>query len=488
MKSKEEKFIHSCLALLGNNAVLTEKEQKKTYLTDWRKRYTGKACCVLLPENTKQVADIVKLAREYCISLVPQGGNTGLSGGATPSEKGNQALLSLKRLGNIRYIDSVNQTIAVDSGCILTDVQKFAEKNNLYFPLALGSEGSCTIGGNLATNAGGVNVLHYGNARSLCLGLEVVLSSGEIWDGMKQLHKDNSGYALKEIFIGSEGTLGVITGAVLKLFPKPLCFNAFIALNSFEASLYLIKLLRSQICTPLTGFEIISNAAIQVVTQHYPSYVSILEPGFSSSSDAPYFALIECVIGKMGDMEKTIAENKQNIIKCLSDTSEKGLLKEAWIAQNNQQAENFWKIRESIPLAQAKNGLNVKHDISLPISMIQAFLKNVTQRLSKTHPQARIIHFGHLGDGNLHFNVSAPSDSDACEFLKKEEKLINQCVYEEVSKCHGSFSAEHGIGQFKTDLLVKYKSSSEINLMKKLKQAWDPDELFNPGKLQLNKD
>lgn len=479
----EKKFISFCSSLLGENAVLVSDQDKLPYLTDWRKRYIGEACCVLFPQTVNEVSTVVKYAQEHGIALVPQGGNTGLSGGAVPFGKTNEAILNLKKLSRFRYFDQINQTVTVDSGCVLSDIQEFAKKNGLFFPLSLGSEGSCTIGGNLATNAGGVNVIHYGNTRSLCLGLEVVLASGKIWNGMRQLHKDNSGYALKEIFIGSEGKLGVITGAVLKLFPKPTCLTAFVALPSFQSALHIMNRLRSEICTPLTAFELISNNAIQVVQQHYNHYLNVLEPKLTSCIDVPYFALIECIVGKIGDSEKKTNKNKENIFECLIEMYESKVIQEVWIAQNDHQAKNLWHIRESIPLAQAKNGLNVKHDISLPISMIGKFVKNISRQLSITHPGSKIIHFGHLGDGNLHFNVAAPENIEASTFLKQEESSINHYVYEEVDRCRGSFSAEHGIGQLKTNLMMKYKSPEEIDLMKKLKFAWDPNNLFNPGKL-----
>ncbi|WP_374336824.1 FAD-binding oxidoreductase [Leeia sp.] len=451
---------------IGDAHVLTAPQTIQPYLTDWRKRYRGKALAVLRPASTAEVAAIVRLCHDAGVSMVPQGGNTSLCGASVPDTRGDAVVISLSRLRQIRQVDPVNQTLTAEAGCTLVEVQVAAAQQQRLFPLSLASEGSCQIGGNLSTNAGGVQVLRYGNMRELTLGLEVVLPDGQIWDGLRGLRKDNTGYDLKHCFIGAEGTLGIITAATLKLFPRPQqqC-TAWVALNGPEDALQLLGQLQQRFSDRLTAFELVSDVCLQLVTQHIPGSRSPLE------APSPWYALLELSDGApddrlAGDLLATLAESP---------------VQDAAIAQSEQQARALWLLRESISEAQRLDGPSIKHDIALPVSAIPAFLQDTAALLQHAFPGVRLQVFGHLGDGNLHYNLShtRPGNVD----LFDDEAQANRIVYDQVAHYRGSISAEHGIGQLKRDTLPHYKSALELQLMLQLKASLDPKGLMNPGKV-----
>lgn len=439
---------------------------------DWRRRARGKALAVVRPGSTREVAQVVRACAEARVPIIPQGGNTGLVGGSTPDASGTQVVLSLTRMAQVRHIDKANLTMAVDAGCVLQNLQQAAEAAGLLLPLSLAAEGSCTIGGNLATNAGGTQVLRYGNARDLCLGLEVVTAQGEIWDGLSGLRKDNTGYDLRHLFVGSEGTLGIITGATLKLFPQPAStLTAWAAVPSLQDAVAFLGLAQRHLGASLTGFEVMGQFALSLVARHFgqmrvPLYQSM-----------PY-----CVLLENADSESELHARSQ-FERLLEMALEDGLVADAVVAENLQQAHQLWHIREAIPLAQAEEGPNIKHDISLPVSRIPQFCEETAALLQRQIPGVRLVNFGHLGDGNLHYNVQAPEGGDPAAFLREHEEQVNAIVYDQVHAHAGSISAEHGIGAFKVDKLPGYKSPVALALMRSIKQALDPGNLLNPGRV-----
>ncbi len=465
-------FVDACRQAIGAPFVLTDPLATAPFLTDWRRRYHGAACAVLRPANTEEVAALVKLAVAHRVPLVPQGGNTGLAGGATPDTSGGQAVLSLTRLKRIRNLDPENNTLTVEAGAILADIQARATEVDRLFALSLAAEGSCTIGGNLATNAGGTAVLRYGNAREQCLGIEVVTPQGDIWNGLRGLRKDNSGYDLRDLFIGSEGTLGVITCATLKLQPRPAAtLTALAALASPRAAVALLALAQQAAGPLLTGFELISEACIKLVGKHYPQLRYPFHP------TPPQTVLLECSDHESEAHARVLFET------LLEDACAAGIIMTAAVAENLAQSQTFWALREHIPLTQAAEGLNIKHDIALPISSIAHFIEETDAAIQQVAPGARMITFGHLGDGNLHYNVQMPKGGDAQSFLATCQSPINRIVYDNVHRRQGSVSAEHGLGQLKIDDALRYKSDVEIQLMRTLKAALDPLNLMNPGKV-----
>lgn len=457
--------------IIDKQHVLSCEQEMAPYLVDWRQRYRGHALAVVRPASTTEVSAVVKFCIEKKISIVPQGGNTSLCGGATPDHSGKQLILSLGRLNHIRSIDTTNQTITVEAGCILQDVQEAAAKANRYFPVSLGAQGSCTIGGNLSTNAGGTAVLRYGSMREQCLGLEVVTAQGEIWHGLRGLRKDNTGYDLRDLFIGAEGTLGIITAAVLKLSAKPTAVvTALIGLDDIPAVLALLTFMQEHAGPMLSAFELISNDCLHLVTAQYPQFT------YPFSKKHAQAVLLE-LSGQ--DSEEHI---RQTLESLLTVADQKNIVREVLVAQSLAQSMQFWHLREHIPLAQAQMGKNIKHDISLPRSHLESFFKNAERALIATYPDCRIFSFGHLGDGNIHYNVAPPIGVTDTAFLL-EEAAINQIVYQCVSDCGGSVSAEHGIGQLKRELLAQHKSPIELALMRRIKQALDPLNIMNPGKV-----
>ena len=465
-------FLEQLHQIIEKKYILVEDADKAPYLTDWRKRYTGKALAVVLPKTAQEVAQIVQLCASNHIAMVPQGGHTGFCGGATPDDSGKQIVLNLKRMNTIREIDVANQTITVEAGCILQAIQEKAAAQDFLFPLSLGAEGSCMIGGNLATNAGGTNVLRYGNTRDLCLGLEVVTAKGEIWNGLKGLRKDNTGYDLRDLFIGSEGTLGIITAAVMKLYPLPISqWTTLVAANSVAYTIALLNLFQKRATSLLTGFEMMTQESLELNEMHFPQMANPLK------GNPPYTVLIE-----LSDHESE-AHVRQLLETILEDAFEAGLITDAVIANNLAQANTFWHMREHITLAQAEEGANLKHDITIPLSALESFIKETDALVRAQYPGVRIINFGHLGDGNLHYNIAPPVGVDHKAFNLANEKPIHELVYAQVERCHGSISAEHGVGQLKLEGLRAHKGEVAHELMKTLKRALDPQNILTPDKV-----
>jgi FAD/FMN-containing dehydrogenase len=438
---------------------------------DWRRRWRGRALAVVRPGSTAEVAAVVRAAAAAGVAIVPQGGNTGLVGGGVPDGSGTQLLLSLTRLNRVRGIDSDNLTLSAEAGCVLQAAQRAAAARGLLLPLSLAAEGSCTIGGVLATNAGGTQVLRWGNARALCLGLEVVTADGEVWDGLAGLRKDNTGYDLRDLFIGSEGTLGIITAATLALQPQPAASTTALASCATLAQcVALLGLARRRLGSGLTGFEVMNRLSLDLVARHFPALPQPL-PG------AAWTVLLE-----QSD-HASEASARTRFERLLEGALEDGVADDAVVAESLAQSQALWHLRESIPLAQAQEGVNVKHDIALPVSAIAGFVQATDAALQRAYPGVRLVDFGHLGDGNLHYNVQAPEGADAAAFLAVHEAAINKRVYDAVLARGGSFSAEHGIGALKRDELAARKSPVALALMRRIKRALDPDNRMNPGRV-----
>jgi FAD/FMN-containing dehydrogenase len=455
---------------VGEAHVLTDGDLS-AYTHDWRKRHHGQALAVVLPGCTEEVATVVKACAAAGVSIVPQGGNTGLVVGGVPDTTGQQVLLSLKRMHQVRAIDAANLTITVDAGCVLQAAQEAAAAQGFWLPLSLAAEGSCTIGGNLATNAGGTQVLRFGNTRELCLGLEVVTAQGDIWNGLTGLRKDNTGYDLRHLMIGSEGTLGIITAATLKLVHQPAAhWTAWAAVNTVDDAVRLLNLAQQRLGPNLTGYEMMGRFALQLVSQHFEQ----LRVPFA---DSPYGVLLES-----SDFESEDHARAQ-FDALLEAALEAQLITDAVVAESMQQAKGLWHIRESIPLAQAQEGLNIKHDISVPVSQIPAFVAATDAALVAAIAGVRLVNFGHLGDGNLHYNVQCPEGADGAAFLDQEEARINALVFDAVTRHGGSISAEHGVGSLKAHALPHYKSPVALGLMRSIKAALDPHNLLNPGRV-----
>ncbi|MDP5008927.1 MAG: FAD-binding oxidoreductase [Glaciimonas sp.] len=464
-------FLTACMHAIGKAYVLTSDADKAAYLTDQRQRVTGLAIAVIKPDNTEEVAAVIKLCNQFKVPVVPQGGNTGLVYGSVPDNSGNAIVLSLTRLNRIRAVDTINQTMTVEAGCILQNAQEAAQAVDRLLPLSLAAEGSCTIGGNLATNAGGTAVLRYGNARELCLGLEVVTAQGDIMHGLRSLRKDNTGYDLRDLFIGAEGTLGIITAAVIKIFPQPKAqLTALVALQTPNAALQLLTSAQSACGSALTGFELMSDLCLQLVSKHMPHLI------FPFAEHHPHYVLLE-----LSDSESS-AHASAMLETVLEQALEQNICQDAVLASSTAQSKMLWKLRESISPAQAMEGKNIKHDVSLPISRIGEFISSADAQLQQHFPGCRNVTFGHLGDGNLHYNVS-PRIGQTSEELLTQQEQINRIVHDCVAAFDGSISAEHGIGTLKRDELLRYKSQIEIALMKRIKQALDPLNLMNPGKV-----
>ena len=465
-------------AIVGSAHVLTEGDLS-AWTQDWRKRTSGKALAVVRPACTDEVARVVKACAEFLtqhpdsgLSVVPQGGNTGLVVGSTPDESGRQIVLSLQRLNAVRNIDAANLTMTVEAGCILQTVQEQAQAAGFWFPLSLAAEGSCTIGGNLGTNAGGTQVLRFGNTRDLCLGLEVVTPQGEVWQVLSGLRKDNTGYDLKNLYIGAEGTLGIITAATLKLYPSPKAqLTAWAAVPSMEAAVRLLGMAHQHLGASLTGFELMGQFALSLVAKHFSN---LRVPLYRSSAF--------CVLLENADAESE-AHARAQLEGLLEAALEAGCVTDAVVAENLTQAQSLWQIRESIPLAQAQEGLNIKHDISVPVSAMATFVAGTDALLAQAIPHVRLVNFGHLGDGNLHYNVQAPEGQDAAVFLREQEVHVNRIVFDAVQAHGGSISAEHGVGSLKVDHLTHYKSPVALHTMRAIKQALDPQNLLNPGRV-----
>ena len=470
-------LLQTLQTIVGPAHVLIESDSNDLvqYVRDWRGRERGVALAVVRPNSTEQVAAVVKAcAATPGASIVPQGGNTGMVVGSTPDASGTQIVLSLQRMSSVRKLDAGNGTITLDAGCVLQNVQQACFDAGYLFPLSLGSQGSCTIGGNLGTNAGGTQVVRFGNMRELCLGLEVVTAQGEIWSGLSGLRKDNTGYDLRDLFIGSEGTLGIITAATMKMYPLPAAkLTAFAAVPSMDAAVTLLGLAHKYLNAGLTGFEVMGQFALSLVGKHFPQQ----RVPFLGMDGAPY-----CVVLENSDHESE-AHAREQFERLLEAAMEEGCVLDAVVAENMTQAKQLWHIRESIPLAQAQEGLNIKHDISIPVSSIPEFVLVTDTKLEQSFPGARLVNYGHLGDGNLHYNVQAPESADQVAFLETQEPGVNALVFDMVMQFQGSISAEHGIGSLKVEKLPDYKSPVAIELMRTIKRALDPQNIMNPGRV-----
>lgn len=457
--------------ILGPDGVLQDAAVIAPYLMDWRRLYHGDAAAVLRPRNVAEVSQIVRLCAEASIGIVPQGGNTGLVGGATPSPTGTEIVLSLARMNRIRSIDAGNFTATVEAGAILQQVQEAAAAADRLFPLSLGAEGQCQIGGNISTNAGGIAVLRYGNMRDLVLGLEVVLPSGEIWNGLRALRKDNTGYDLKQLFIGAEGTLGVVTAAVLKLFPKPVeTATAFAAVPDPGRALALLAECRAASGDNVTSFEILPRFAIELALKHVPGSVDPLQ------APSPWYVLIEMTASAAGAGLRSALEI------ALEASLGSGLITDATIAESETAARRLWHLREAVVEGQRLEGASIKHDIAVPIAAVARFLDEATREMVAAMPGVRPVPFGHLGDGNIHFNLMQPVDMAGETFLERG-KALTRLVHDRVASLAGSISAEHGLGQLRRGEIARYKSPIELELMRRIKTALDPRGIMNPGKV-----
>lgn len=454
--------------------VLDDADALAPHLTDYRKRWTGRTLALAQPDSTEDVAKLVNWCRERRVAIYPQGGNTGLVGGSVPDGGGHSIVLSLARMSAILDVDRYNNTLTAQAGAVLANVQEAAAQADRLFPLSLGAEGSCTLGGNLATNAGGIQVLRYGNARDLCLGLEVVTPDGQIWNGLRGLRKDNTGYDLKQLFIGAEGTLGIITAATVKLYPRPAAqMTAFAAVPDPQSAVQLLSLAQSYLSASLTAFELISGPAVELVLQHTPGARSPVP------AKAPYYVLLES-----SDAESA-AHATERFEALMEAAFEAGIVTDAAIASTLAQSASFWQIRHHLPEAQSIDGENIKHDISLPISRIGEFIDAAQTAVHRVLPNARIFVFGHVGDGNLHYNVSTPPGADASAYqaMRNSEKAVSGAVYDVVARMNGSISAEHGVGQLRVGSIGRYKPANEMAMMTSIKRLFDPLGLFNPGRV-----
>ena len=461
-------FLDALAAVVGERHILTDAGATAAYFSDWRKHYRAAAECVARPADADQVAAIVRLCAREGVAVVPQGGNTGLAGGSVPTGARREIVLSLARLSRIRALDALDDTVIAEAGCVLAQVQQAALDAGRYFPLSLAAEGSCQIGGVLSTNAGGVNVLRYGNAREQVLGLEVVLPDGSIWHGLRSLRKDNTGYDLKQLFLGAEGTLGVITAAVLRLRPKPSASaTAWIALDSPAAAVQLLAQLRERVGERISAFELVSRRCLEAVMAHAPGTLDPL------GAPQPWYVLAE--LEDSGSFESLQAR----LEAALADGAERGALRDAAIAASEAQAAALWRIRETIPEAQFAN---VKHDVAVAVSRIPALVEQVEGALAAAFPGAQSFIFGHVGDGNLHYNIGM-ADAAATAALIARREQVNRVVYDAVASLGGSISAEHGIGQLKREDLRQRKAPLELELMRAIKRAFDPQGLMNPGKV-----
>ena len=464
-------FLEACRAIVGAPHVVSGALDMAPFLTDWRGRFTGAAMAVLRPGSTAELAELVKQCNRFNVPMVPQGGNTGLVLGSVPDASGDAVVLSTTRLNRIRAIDRLNNTMTVEAGCILQNLQSAAADAGRLFPLSLAAEGSCTIGGNLSTNAGGTAVLRYGNTRDLCLGLEVVTANGEIWNGLRGLRKDNTGYDLRDLYIGAEGTLGIITAAVMKLFAQPAAeLTALLTLASPQQALLLLALAQQRCGAALTGFELMSAFCLHLVTRHFPQMRIPID------GSAPQYVLLQLSDSESSQHASALLES------LIGSAIEAGLIGDAVVASSIAQSRAIWALREHIPLAQAAEGKNIKHDVSLPISAIGDFIELTDRLLQAQFPGCRMVCFGHLGDGNLHYNVSPPPGMDDRLFLEQQE-AVSRVVHDSVHGFGGSISAEHGLGALKRDDILRYKSPVEMTLMRTIKRALDPLNLMNPGKV-----
>ena len=453
--------------IVGPKGLTTDPDVLQPHLVEWRGAYEGRAQALVSPATTAEVAGVVETCSRAGTAIVPQGGNTGLCGGAVPDESGEQVILSLQRMDRIRNVDPENFSIEVDAGCVLAAVQEAARLAGRFFPLSLSAEGTCQIGGNLSTNAGGINVGRYGTARNLVLGLEVVLASGEVMSSLRSLRKDTAGYDLKQLFIGSEGTLGIITAATLRLFPDPgELSTALVGLSSPGAAVELLGTLRSRLDDRIESFELVSQRVLDLVVEHIPDTSLPFGDGY------PWYVLTDTALRGDGRL----------LEEALMEEAEDGRILDAIVAKNSGEAGRLWRLRHSIAEAERQEGKALKHDISVPLSNMQRFLERGDELLAELRPDLELIAFGHVGDGNLHYNVVLPRNLPEEEW-QTEGRRITGALYDLVDELGGSFSAEHGVGQAKKAWLAEYRAGTELELMKTLKNTLDPANILNPGKL-----
>jgi FAD/FMN-containing dehydrogenase len=459
-------------AVVGPQGLVTGTADLAPYVNDWRGIYRGTAAAVVRPANVPETSAVVKLCAETRTPIVPQGGNTGMCGASVPHANGNEIVLTCSRMNRVLEVDALNNTMTVEAGCVLANIQQAAAEADRLFPLSLGAEGSCQIGGNLSTNAGGVNVLRYGNTRDLVLGLEVVLPDGRIWNGMRSLRKDNTGYDLKQLFIGAEGTLGIITGAVLKLFPRPAATAVtWTAVPHPEAALEFLALLRRHCGNRVSGFELLSRNCLDLVLRHIPGARDPL------SQPHEWYVLAELSDSQSGE------RLRHELERALGSAIEKTFVTDAVVSESEAQSRALWKLRETIPeAARGEAGMLYRHDIAVAVSRIPTFIREARAALLARFPGANIICFGHVGDGNLHYNTFVPG-RDRADAAAREANDVTTLVYDVVQRYEGSFSAEHGIGLAKLQDMIRYKSAVEMSLMATVKRALDPHNLMNPGKV-----
>jgi D-lactate dehydrogenase (cytochrome) len=468
-----DEFVARMISAIGKNGVIADENDMAPYLSEWRGVHKDRVRAVLVarPASTDEVVKVVRLCAEAGFAVVPQGGNTGLVQGALADGTGRSVVLSLSRMNAIRSIDPLNYSMVVEAGVILSTIQTAAEEAGCFFPLSLGAEGSCQIGGNISTNAGGTGVLRYGNTRALVLGLEVVLPDGSVWDGLRALKKDNTGYDLKQIFIGAEGTLGIVTAAVLKLFPKPKDVQtSFCALADLESALKLLARARQRTGDKVSAFELLPRQGLDIACAHLPGVVDPLPGG------GDWYALIEISSSHQGDALKEELEG------VLEEAAEAGEITDAVIANSLEQRAGLWRIREELPLAIRKTGESLHHDIAVATSQVPEMIRRVKAALEIAMPGIRPVPFGHVGDGNIHFSLIGPAN-DTSRALTARRDELTRIVFDNVVKLQGSFSAEHGIGGSKLAEMIRYKSPVELTLMRQLKSALDPRNIMNPGKV-----
>lgn len=457
--------------LLGPRGILTNPKDTESYDTDWREIFHGKSLAVIRPANTEEVAKAVYLCAKHNVAIVPQGGNTSLVGGATPSADGSQIVLNLSRLKQIRSIDPIDRTMIIESGVTLEEAQNAAKQAGLYLPIVISSQGSAQIGGIIATNAGGNNTLRYGNTREFVLGLEIVTADGHILHNLRRLRKDNTGYALRQLFIGSEGTLGIITAAVLQLHPQPHSIEvAFCALPDLDKALELLNLFHNHNPAALQAFEFISQTGMDLVCSQFDDIQFPLE------NKGPVYILVELALPDKGNGLRQLLES------VLEQAFEKEIVIDAIIAESETQRQKLWRLREEQSESQKRAGANIKNDVSVPISHIPELIKRATSACERICPGIRVAPFGHLGDGNIHLNLVQPLDGDPTAFMAQDHELMD-AVSQVVFDLEGSFSAEHGVGQLKNYMMTSWRGGTELELMRKIKQALDPKNILNPGKI-----
>jgi FAD/FMN-containing dehydrogenase len=468
--SKPDALLAELRAIVGDRGIVSPEDQGP-YEVDWRDYFRGRAAAVVKPASTEEVSRVVALLAKHRVTIVPQGGNTGLCGGGIPDDSGRQVIVNLSRMNRVRAVDTENNTMTVEAGCVLANLQQLADQNGRLFPLSLAAEGSCEIGGNLSTNAGGTGVLRYGNSRDLVLGLEVVLADGRVWNGLRGLRKDNTGYDLKHLFIGAEGTLGLVTAAVLKLFPKPRSqATALVAVESPASAVALLSRLRERCGERITGFELISRNCLDLVYKHIPNSRDPMTQPYE------WYVLVELSDSTEGPALGELLEESLGAI------AEDGGIQDAVVATSQAQRAALWKLREDVPEAQKVDGVSIKHDVSVPVSRVPELIERAGAALRARFPTVRIVAFGHAGDGNIHYNCGAETAAAAKDFFQHAGE-VNHIVYEVVAALDGSISAEHGLGQLKREEIKRYKSDLELGLMRAIKKALDPDGIMNPGKV-----